>query len=344
MKTNHEWTRIDRKTEGDDDAWTAGGALRFEDFEGFGGTLNGKVSGRLRLVEAFSLRSSLSTGFRAPTPGQSNAFNVSTQFDLALMDLVNNGTIPSTSAVARLRGGNPLQPETSLNFAFGGILGRGPFTLTADLFRIDMDDRLALTQLFNLTPEEVDDLVAEGVTSASNLQNFRFFTNDFATRTAGLDVIATWSPPELGGNTNFSFLLNHTDTKVTDFNPDTLSQRRLRSLQEELPETRYSFTVNHKEWNEKLRFLGRFSYYSSWFDFDNSHTSGGKTLLDLELAYTFERGITFAIGGQNVFNTYPDKNPIALYVGERYSEYSPFGFNGAYYYARLSYSLGSAFK
>ncbi len=263
MKTNHEWTRIDRKTEGDDDAWTAGGALRFEDFEGFGGTLNGKVSGRLRLVEAFSLRSSLSTGFRAPTPGQSNAFNVSTQFDLALMDLVNNGTIPSTSAVARLRGGNPLQPETSLNFAFGGILGRGPFTLTADLFRIDVDDRLALTQLFNLTPEEVDDLVAEGVTSASNLQNFRFFTNDFATRTAGLDVIATWSPPELGGNTNFSFLLNHTDTKVTDFNPDTLSQRRLRSLQEELPETRYSFTVNHKEWNEKLRFLGRFSYYSS---------------------------------------------------------------------------------
>ena len=344
MKTNHQWTRIDRKTEGDDDAWTAGGALRFEDFEGFGGTLNGKVSGRLRLVEAFSLRSSLSTGFRAPTPGQSNAFNVSTQFDLALMDLVNNGTIPSTSAVARLRGGNPLQPETSLNFALGGILERGPFTLTADLFRIDVDDRLALTQLFNLTPEEVDDLVAEGVTSASNLQNFRFFTNDFATRTAGLDVIATWTPPELGGNTDFSFLLNHTDTKVTDFNPDTLSQRRLRSLQEELPETRYSFTVNHKVRDDKLRLLGRFSYYSSWFDFDNSHTSGGKTLLDLELAYTFERGITFAIGGHNVFNTYPDENPIALYVGERYSEYSPFGFNGAYYYARLSYSFGSAFK
>ena len=191
MKTNHEWTRIDRKTEGDDDAWTAGGALRFEDFEGFGGTLNGKASARLRLVEAFSLRSSLSTGFRAPTPGQSNAFNVSTQFDLALMDLVNNGTIPSTSAVARLRGGNPLQPETSLNFALGGILERGPFTLTADLFRIDVDDRLALTPLFNLTPEE---------------------------------------------------------------------------------------------------------------------------------------------------------HPIALYVGERYSEYSPFGFNGAYYYARLSYSCGSAFK
>ena len=131
---------------------------------------------------------------------------------------------------------------------------------------------------------------------------------------------------------------------MTDFNPDTLSQRRLRSLEEALPQTRYSFTVKHKAWEEKLRLLGRFSYYSSWFDFDNSHTSAGKHLLDLELAYSFKRGMTLAIGGQNVFNTYPDENPIALNVGERYSESSPFGFNGAYYYARLSYSFGTAFK
>ena len=194
----------------------------------------------------------------------------------------------------------------------GGILERGPFTLTADLFRIDVEDRLTLTQLYSLRPEEVDDLVAEGVTSASNLQNFRFFTNDFATRTAGLDVIATWSPPQLGGHTDFSFLLNHTDTKVTDFNSDTLSQRRLRSLQEGLPETRHSLTVKHKAWEERLRLLGRFSYYSSWFDFDNAHTSRGKHLLDLELAYSLKRDITLAIGGRNVFNTYPDENPIAL--------------------------------
>ncbi len=33
-----------------------------------------------------------------------------------------------------------------------------------------------------------------------------------------------------------------------------------------------------------------------------------------------------------------------LNVGERYSESSPFGFNGAYFYARLGYSFGSAFR
>ena len=187
--------------QGDDDAWTAGGALRFEDFEGFGGTLNGKVAARLRLAQGFSLRSSLSTGFRAPTPGQSNAFNVSTQYDLALMDLVNNGTIPSTSAVARLRGGNPLEPETSRNFALGGILERGPFTLTADHFRIEVGDRLTLTQLFSLRPEEVDELVAEGVTSASNLQNFRFFHQRLLDQDGGTGCDRNLDPAAAGRTT-----------------------------------------------------------------------------------------------------------------------------------------------
>ena len=50
------------------------------------------------------------------------------------------------------------------------------------------------------------------------------------------------------------------------------------------------------------------------------------------------------MAGQVQIRILQKAHPIALYVGERYSEYSPFGFNGAYYYARLSYSFGSAFK
>ena len=56
------------------------------------------------------MRASVSSGFRAPTPGQQNGFNIATIFDPALGDLVNNGTIPSISPVAALRGGVPLQP------------------------------------------------------------------------------------------------------------------------------------------------------------------------------------------------------------------------------------------
>ena len=115
----------DVEVRGMDEAWTAGGALRLENYEDFGATLNGKLSGRYRLSTAAALRASISRGFRAPTPGQQNAFNVSTEFDRELLDLVNNGTIPSTSAVARLRGGAALEPERSVNHAAGRGHRRG---------------------------------------------------------------------------------------------------------------------------------------------------------------------------------------------------------------------------
>ena len=195
-----------------------------ENFEDFGTTTNGKLSGRYRLTGAVALRASASSGFRAPTPGQQHAFNVSTEYDHELMDLVNNGTIPSTSRVAELHGGEPLHPERSVNYALGAVVDTEPFSLTADYFRIRLSDRLALTQLFALTPAEVDGLLTEGVTSARNLQNFRFFTNHFETRTQGLDLVAT-----------SGFLFNHTDTDVTRFDPEVLDALRIRELQEAIP-------------------------------------------------------------------------------------------------------------
>ena len=71
----------DIELSGLDDRRTIGTAARVENFEDFGTTLNGKLSGRYRLVDAFSLRASVSSGFRAPTPGQQNGLNLSTIFD-----------------------------------------------------------------------------------------------------------------------------------------------------------------------------------------------------------------------------------------------------------------------
>ena len=92
--------------------------------------------------------------------------------------------------MALLRGGEPLDPEESENFSVGAILELGSFSLTADYYMIDVKDRIALSQTFELTPAEVAALVASGVTSAANLQGFRFFTNDFDTETKGIDLVA----------------------------------------------------------------------------------------------------------------------------------------------------------
>ena len=115
----------DVELSGAEDRWTVGTAARIENFEDFGTTVNGKLSGRYRLAEPFSLRASLSSGFRAPTPGQQNGFNLATVFDPTLGDLVERGTVPSIFPMARLRGGEPLKPETSVNTSAGAVLEKG---------------------------------------------------------------------------------------------------------------------------------------------------------------------------------------------------------------------------
>ncbi len=135
---------------GAEDDWTLGSAVRIEHFDDFGPAMNSKLSGRVGFV-----RASVSSGFRAPTPGQQNGFNISTIFDPALGDLVNNGTIPSISPVAALRGGVPLAPETSINYTAGVVFDTGPFTFTADYFRITVSDRIGITTFEVECPAEV---------------------------------------------------------------------------------------------------------------------------------------------------------------------------------------------
>ena len=314
--------------------WNLGGALRFEHFEDFGATVNGKLAARYAFVEGLALRGSLSTGFRAPTPGQQNAFNVSTQFNRELRDLVNNGTIPSTSRVAQLRGGEPLDAEKSRNLALGAVIGAGRFQLTADYFHVRVSDRLALTQTFELREAEKAQLVAEGISSATNLQNFRFFTNDFRTRTQGIDIVATWTPPS-SSDTELSLAFNHTDTRVTRFDPDVVNDTRIRQLEEGLP--RYRWLVTGKHALGGVRLLARLSYYDGWFDSRDDTSYGGDHLVDLEASYSLNESATVTIGGQNALNNYPQENPNAIFSGNRYGPNSPFGSNGGFYYLRFGY-------
>ena len=51
--------------------------------------------------------------------------------------------------------------------------------------------------------------------------------------------------------------------------------------------------------------------------------------------------LSFTLGADNVFNTYPDRIVAQNSTGGVfvYSGLSPFGYNGAFYYARLSWGL-----
>ena len=354
----------DLEIDSPDDRGTFTAALRVEDFDGFGNTINAKVSGRRQVSDVVSLRAAASTGFRAPTPGQQNAFNVTTAFDPETGGLSNSGTVPSTSLPAALRGGEDLQPEEAVNISAGLVIDRGEFTLTADIFNIDVDDRLAVSETFRqcaliqepncVTDAEIEQLLSGGFVEARNLKNFRFFVNDFATKTQGLDVVGTWTPPELGGDTSFSLVFNYTDTEVTDHNPDTVGPFRIATIEQGLPKFRYNVSMNHGAENWNL--MARVNYFDGWWDSEDAQNLlgrnnapvypdySGEFLLDVEVGFPLPNSTSIAIGVQNLLNTYPEDNPGAADgVGNRYGQFSPFGFNGAYYYVRFNYAWGQSF-
>ena len=322
----------------EDGPWGLAAALRFEDYEDFGSALNGKLAGRVEAASGLAFRGSVSTGFRAPTPGQQNAFNVSTQWAPELMDLVNNGTIPSTSRVAALRGGRQLEAEKSLNVAVGAVVELGALTLTADWFRIDLEDRLGVTQLFALRPAEVEQLLAEGITSAANLANFRFFANDFKTRTQGVDLVAGWRPGVFGGRTRVALAFNLTETEVVTWNPDLLDNRRIREIEEALPDIRWNLSVNHAMGRFDL--LARLGYFDQWYDARDNWIYDGFALVDLEVAMRLGDSTRLTIGARNALDNEAGRNPNATAIGNIFSTRAPFDTNGLYGYARLEYRWG----
>ena len=330
--------------------WLVGLAVRGEDFDDFGQTFNYKVATNIGVTDfledanmiandemILKLRGSYSTGFRAPTPGQQNTFNVTTEFNFEKNDLVNNGTIPSTNPAVEVvteKEDNSLDPETSKNFTSGFTFEVRDINLTVDLFDVRMKDRLALSQDFELTEVQKADLLKAGVTSAANLQEFRFFTNDFDTTTQGVDVVLTVPVPK----GDVIAVYNRTETTVTDFNPVTLDAQRIKELQENLPKQRASLTVTQSitsQWSV----LGRGSYYGDWYDSEDDEPYTAKVLFDLESSYLASAGLIITIGVQNILNTYPDENPKSGNIGNQYGQFSPFGFNGAFWYAKFGYSF-----
>ncbi len=346
------WTRNNVAAWGDlelrglDDRWSAGAAVRVEHFDVFGNTTNGKLSFRYALDDAVSVRGGVSTGFRAPTPGQQNALNVQTTIDPDTLELVDSATVPSTFRTAGLRGGKPLEPETSINATAGLVVDTGPFTLTADYFRVAIDDRLSLSSILTLTPEERALLFTEGVTSAGNLSFFRFFVNDFSTRTQGVDVVSTWTPPAMAGDTVLSFTLNYTDTEVTD-ESDFLSGADVLAIERGVPRFRWNAALNQRV--GRVGLLGRLSYYGPWIDYyyarlwvdDAAPVQDAAFIVDLEATVPLAADVSLSAGGQNVFDVLADApRPLVDVLGSRFSPVTPWGLSGGYYYARINYRWG----
>ena len=324
---------------------TIGLAGRYEDYEKVGDTLNGKVSARWQFLTTLAVRGSIGSGFRAPTVGQANIRNVTTAFTNGM--LADQATLSPTAPIAQQKGGKALEPEKSVSYSLGTVFSLGKLDVTLDYYRIKLQDRIGLTKTLILTEADIAALLARGVADASSFTGVRYFTNDFDTTTQGVDVVATYPLTTVAGDTSFTFVGNWNDTAVDSRNPAIIDDARVRRLEGNLPEFRFSLTGDHTygPW----RLLTRLHFYDGFYaaylnSGDLPIQAGERWLVDAELSYTFWNlplmgTATIAFGAENLFDQYPARNPHARIAGAKYPASSPYGFSGGFYYLRASYSF-----
>ena len=316
-----------------------GAAGRYEDHKGVGETMDVKLSVRGQVNDNFAVRGAVSTGFRAPTVGQANILNVTTAFSGGI--LADEATLPPTHPASVLVGGKPLTPEESINYTIGTVFNVGDVDVTVDYFHIKVKDRIGRSSEKELTDADRLTLIGQGITDASAFSQVRFYTNDFDTTTQGIDVIATYPVDMLGGHTNFSFAGNWTDTTVDKFNPDVISDKRVTQLEKNLPRTRFTLSANHLQgpWTflARLRYYGKFTEFST-DDATARNEAEARALVDIEGSYTFKDSLTLAAGAENVLDTKPSKLSSNV-SGLIYTETSPYGFNGGFFYFRALWNF-----
>ncbi len=345
------------------DKFTLQAAVRYEDFSEFGDTTDVKVAGMYHVSDTFRIRGAYSTGFHAPTAGQANITNVTTQNVGGV--LIDQGTLPLFSAAGQLAAdfiesqgnGRPdLGPEDARNLALGVSFDLGETTWTVDFYDIELEDRVALganvdfLDALNFADGGVNNytsvsaaltgLDADGVINRQDfiglddLSQFRFFSNSFDTSTTGIDVVGSFAFALASGESSVAIAANYNKTEVDSvgtLNP--IDADRVRALEDLLPNVKGSVSWTHLQ--NKFRTLVRANYYGGWDDTGNAVDNiSAEVLFDAEIGYQLRDNIEVIGGVANLFDTYPERNPGAGDLGQLYSEASPFGFNGGAWYLR----------
>jgi len=336
------------------EAWQFGVATRVEHFSDFGSTFDGKLSTRYKLNDVFALRGSVNTGFKAPTIGQSNVINVTTAY--GINGLEDQATLPPTDLISLQLGATPLTPEESVNFSLGLVMQASEnFFATLDYFNIRLSDRISTTSAIPLTDEDISALIAQGRPDAAKYNAAKYFTNDFDTKTQGVDLVVNYNFALNDWSNSLLLAYNWTDTQVerVTLYPaqvegeiqllPNLTQARIRMLEDNLPAHRGSITLEQSK--DKWAFTWRLNYYGKFYE-DHLDASAGMdiygnalTTFDAQVAWKVFPQTQVTFGTQNLFDSLPDDNPYKGEVGALYPPTSPSGINGAFYYAGIEYTF-----
>lgn len=331
------------------------GAVRYENFSDFGGTLNFKLASRIKASENFNIRGGLQTGFRAPSLHQIHYSSTSTLFVDGIPNEV--GIFSNTSRVARLLGIETLKEETS----FGGTVGftaRVPsanLKITLDGYLVNIDDRVILTGQF----DDNGNAELANLFQQANATQAAFFANSVDTQTKGIDLVidhkATLSD-EISLTNTLAFTFSETTVEKVKV-PEAVANAGLSDtyfdptsriyLESAVPTTKGNLSHNLKvgdHWNFFLRngYFGEVEEATNNDDPTIDTTFGGKIITDLTVGYNFSSNLRLTVGANNLLDVYPDENDPAFRSDGRfiYSRRSvQFGTNGRHVFGRLTFKI-----
>ncbi|MBO9827595.1 TonB-dependent receptor [Xanthomonas sp. A2111] len=312
---------------------SGGVAARYEDYSDAGTTRSGKLSARYQLNDAFAVRGTISNGFRAPSLAQQNYASVVTlPVDGVLSQI---GTYRTSDPVAIALGAKPLSPEKSTNYSIGAVWQPGGgFNSTLDLYQIRIWDQILYSDQISLA-------VPIGQVSAA-----QFFVNGATTRTRGVDWVSNYLLDlDRAGTLNLSFSANYNKIEILEISDPNFGRASQGLLTDATPRTKY---VLSGDWSlagwtlhgDATRY-GAITRRGDDADGSQDQAFAARWLLNLTTSYAW-RDLTFTVGADNVTNQYPTRTALNNIYDDRpnglqYSPLSPFGFNGRYWYGRVSY-------
>ena len=337
-------------------------AGRYEHYTDFGDKLIGKLTARYDFSPAFALRGTISNGFRAPTLAEEyySATNVSPTSATV--------QLPANSAAAALVGFRELRPETSMTYSAGVVLTPVErLTVTVDAYQVKIDDRIIGSgSLAGLTNGVLNPSTGAAVLAAIRAHgnildptvtntSVAAFTNGVDTRTRGVDATVSYPMTTSFGRLNFTLSGNYNTTRITGFtiNPSLIDLTARSILEHGSPKVKVIGGVALTRGPVSL--TARETLYGSLYSLNRYSAAyayvynriGTSATTDLQLDFDITPGLKISGGANNLFDKHPPAyiaqgpNGTLLSNGSNVYAYpntlSPYGINGGYYYAKLSF-------
>ena len=327
-------------------------AGRYSDYSTFGGEDTYKIGLLWQPVSRLSLRGSFSTGLRAPGIGE--LFGGAAREDFTFLDpcadvlgrlgeanggrdtpqpqnIIDNCARlgvpvdlaqrnPQLSAVSA--GNEDLTPESSDNYSFGAVYGVGNWTVSADVYDLEIDNAIqgrAPSEVLTACVETLDPILCEAVQRTSTGQ-VNLIDNQLqnigAIKASGADLSFRWRIPTASiGTFNFGLNATYLDEFVERTrNPDGSVSETDRTgtitnetFQRAFPEWRGLSTLDwsYGRWNNGLVLR-----YVDAMVQESLNSLDSRFFTDIQARYRLpwkDDAVTFVLGSNNVL----DEDPAA---------------------------------